>query len=231
MRLWTTFFLSFTALLPLVNPPGSALIFLGLVGEAPIAVYRALARRVALNNIIFLAVIELLGSSLLKFFGISLPIVQVAGGFVITGIGWSMLNDKDAHTGTQNKGDAMAQARTLQSAAAYEDRSFYPLTFPITSGPGTLVVTLTLSAHASNRLITTDLLAHVGLLLAIVAISALVYFCYAYAPRLTRAFSPSTVNGVLRVMAFTVLCIGAQIAWNGITALMAAEKVSAGLLR
>ena len=105
-------------------------------------------------------------------------------------------------------------------ASDFEDRSFYPLTFPITSGPGTLVVTLTLSAHTSATVLSTDILGRVGLFIAIVVLSVLVYFCYAYAPRLTRALRPSTVNGVLRVMAFIVLCIGSQIAWNGIVALL-----------
>ncbi len=224
MRLWTTFLLSFSALLPLVNPPGSALIFLGLVGQAPAATYRTLARKIAINNIIFLAVIELLGSSILKFFGISLPIVQLSGGLVIVGIGWSMLNDKDASAPTQTKQDEEATASAEANLAMYEDRSFYPFTFPVTSGPGTLVTTLTLSAHASVSVLSTDILGHVGLFLAIVALSFLIYFCYAYAPRLAKAFPATTVTGVLRVMAFIVLCIGAQIAWNGLTALRAAAR-------
>src|SRR5580698_7633606 len=95
LLLWKYLALSFSALLPLVNPLGSALIFLNLVGAAPIAVYRALARRVAINTVLFFAVIDLVGSALLRFFGISLPIVQVSGGFVISAIGWSLLNQKD----------------------------------------------------------------------------------------------------------------------------------------
>ena len=67
MLLWKFFALGFSALLPLINPLGSALIFLGLVGHAPIDTYRALARRIAINTVIFLAVIELIGSSLLGF--------------------------------------------------------------------------------------------------------------------------------------------------------------------
>ena len=84
MLVWTSFLLAFSTLLPIINPIGSALVFLGLVGEAPVGVYRSLARRIAVNNIIFLAIIELLGSAILRFFGISLPIIQVAGGLVIT---------------------------------------------------------------------------------------------------------------------------------------------------
>src|SRR5271154_6981204 len=96
LLIWKYFALGFSALLPLVNPLGSALIFLGLVGNAPIDIYRGLARRIAINTIIFFAVIELVGSSLLSFFGISLPIMQVSGGIVIAMIGWGLLNQKDS---------------------------------------------------------------------------------------------------------------------------------------
>jgi multiple antibiotic resistance protein len=57
--------------------------------------------------------------------------------------------------------------------------------------------------------------------LAVVVISVLCYFCYAYAPKITRAISPSTAHGILRVVAFILFCIGIQIAWNGLSALLA----------
>ena len=90
LLLWTYFALSFSALLPLINPLGSALIFLSLVGPAPIPIYHSLARRIAINTVLFLTIIDLVGSALLRFFGISLPIVQVSGGLVIAAIAWSM---------------------------------------------------------------------------------------------------------------------------------------------
>jgi len=220
MLLWTSFLLAFSALLPIINPIGSALIFLGLVGDAPPAVFRSLARRIALNNIIFLAIFELIGSAILRFFGLSLPIIQVAGGLVIASIGWSLLNQKDAEASAQSKQEE-AEACTDANTKALQAKTFYPFTFPVTSGPGTLVVTLTLSAHAAHDNLTAYALSHGGLLLAIVAISIICYFCYAYAPRLTSAISPGTVHGILRVMAFIVLSIGVQIAWNGFATLYA----------
>ena len=216
LLLWTSFLLAFSALLP-SSTLLLRLIFLGLVGDAPPAVFRSLARRIAFNNIIFLAVVELIGASILRFFGISLPTVQVAGGLVITSIGWSLLN-QNADTAAKNKQEE-ADACNENSTKELEQKSFYPFTFPITSGPGTLVVTLTLSAHASHTALLTYGLNHGGLFLAIVVISIICYFCYAYTPRLTRAISPGTVHGILRVMAFIVLSIGIQIAWNGFIAL------------
>ena len=220
MLVWTSFLLAFSALLPIINPLGSALIFLGLVGEAPPGVYKTLARKIALNNVFFLVIIELLGSAILKFFGISLPIIQVAGGLVITALGWGMLNQPDAQATAQAKQDE-ADACLDATTKALEQKTFYPFTFPVTSGPGTLVVTLTLSAHASKPALVDNVLSHGGLFLAIIVLSIAVYFCYAYAPRITQAIAPSTVHGVLRVMAFIVLSIGAQIAWNGFRGLYA----------
>jgi multiple antibiotic resistance protein len=69
--LWRHFALGFSALLPLVNPLGSALVFLGLVGMQPPQVYKTLARQIAINMVLFLAVIEFVGSYVLSFFGIS----------------------------------------------------------------------------------------------------------------------------------------------------------------
>jgi multiple antibiotic resistance protein len=55
----------------------------------------------------------------------------------------------------------------------------------------------------------------------VAVLSLLVYFCYAYAPKITRVIPPATAHGILRVMAFILLCIGVQIAWNGLAALLA----------
>jgi multiple antibiotic resistance protein len=213
--LWRHFALGFSALLPLVNPLGSALVFLGLVGIQPPAVYKSLARQIAVNMVLFFAVIELIGSFLLSFFGISLPIVQLAGGVVVAAIGWGVLN-QSADDNSSQAADAQAM-----STKSFDSSTFYPLMFPITAGPGCLVVMLTLSAHTMEGNSFTDtVLARVGLFLSILLLSALVYVSYAYAPQIARKISPSTVHGILRVIAFILLCIGVQIAWNGLEALL-----------
>jgi multiple antibiotic resistance protein len=208
LLLWKSFLIAFSVLLPLINPLGSALVFLGLAGEAPPAVYRSLARKIAINNIIFLAIIELLGAAILNFFGISLPIVQLSGGIVIAAMGWSVLNERDARAIIKNK-EEESEVRDETRARYLEQGAFYPFTFPVTS-------------HISNRDISRDVLAHVGVFLAVVVLSVLVYFCYAYAPRITKIIPPSTAHGILRVVAFILLCIGVQIAWNGLAVLIAA---------
>src|ERR1700693_2794417 len=210
------FGLAFSALLPVINPIGSALIFLGVVGEAPTDLFRDLARRVAVSTVLFLLIIELVGAPLLSFFGISLPVVQLAGGFVLAGMGWGLLNNQDGTKATKQ------DAADSSGGWRLEGKVFYPLTFPITAGPGCIVVMLTLSAHASRTAVLPNILAHIGIAIAVVALSVSVYMCYTYAPKITQKVAPQTAQGILRVIAFVLMCIGVQIAVNGLQAMMAA---------
>jgi multiple antibiotic resistance protein len=215
---WISFLLALTALVPLVNPPGSALELLGLVGDEPISIYERLARKIALSTIIFLVVIEFLGSLILNFFGISLPVVQLTGGIVIAATAWSLLFETETDADAQRK-CAEVSARGSVGDDKLDDKVFFPFTFPITAGPGTLVVMLTLSAHVSAKALPEMIAGHAGIVLAAVVLCVAVYFCYGYAPRLIKAVSPSTVHGILRVIAFLLMCIGVQIACNGVSML------------
>jgi multiple antibiotic resistance protein len=165
--------------------------------------------------VLFLLVIELIGAALLSFFGVSLPIVEVAGGLVIASMGWSLLNQQGAEAHQQEKA---AQA-PVSDEKLYQ-QTFYPLTFPVTAGPGCIVIMLTLTAHASTLGPIPNLLSHLGILIAVILLCVLVYFAYAYAPLITRKISPQTVRGVVRVIAFLLFCIGVQIAWNGVSSLL-----------
>lgn len=200
--------LAFSALLPLINPVGSGLVFFGMVGPAPPEVYRRLAWKIAFSTIVFLLIVDLSGAALLTFFSISLPVVQVAGGLVVVAIGWKLLNEERAET-REHMVSPNFDPRSL------DEKVFYPFSFPITAGPGTLAVTITLSAHATQKTLLDTTLAHAGILAAIILNCVGVFFSYAYAPRLTARISRQTIHGILRVIAFILLCIGAQIAWNG----------------
>jgi multiple antibiotic resistance protein len=199
--------LAFGALLPVINPLGSALMFLGVVGHVPSDKFGQLARKVAVSTVVFLLIIELAGATILAFFGISLPVVQVAGGLVLAAMGWELLNAKD-------KGSTQTAAEAGASGPV-EEKIFYPLTFPISAGPGSIVVMLTLNAHASGRGLVQTVEAHVGIALAIVGLGISLLLSYAYAPKITQKISPPTVQGILRVVAFVLLCIGVQIGLAG----------------
>jgi multiple antibiotic resistance protein len=204
--------LAFSALFPIVNPLGSALLFLRVVGNAKPEVFRQLARRIAFNMVLFLLIIEVGGAALLAFFEISLPVVQLAGGLVLAAMGWQMLNAPD--NGKAESSD------TGDDGGSLEDEVFYPLMFPLTAGPGCIVVTLTLSAHASRYSFTDSVFAHLGISLAIVVLGVMVFLSYSYAPKITQKIKPQTVHGILRVIAFVLLCIGVQIGWNGLEAMV-----------
>ena len=204
------FVLASSALLPVLNPLGSALLLLGIIGDAPFSVYRELARKVAIRTALLFVIVELVGAALLNFFGISLPVVQVAGGLVLAAMGWGLLNQPDAET---NRGQGDVVPATFKSL---QDKVFYPLTFPMTIGPGCIVVMLTLGAHASVENVTGDVIAHLGILAAVLVLSVVVFYCYAYAPRITARVSRQTAHGLLRVVAFVLLCIGVQITSNGV---------------
>jgi len=209
--------LAFSALLPVVNPVGSALVFLGIVGNAPDQVFRDLARKIAISTTLFFLVVELVGTGLLTFFGISLPVVQVAGGLVLASMGWNLLNQPDS--------TPKPEAADVSDAAlgSLEQKVFYPLTFPVTVGPGCIVVMLTLTAHASVRgNVLLNVEAHAGILAATALLSVIVFLCYRYAPRLTESIPPHTAHGVLRIIAFVLLCIGVQITSNGMQSLLRA---------
>lgn len=208
------FGLAFSALLPLVNPLGDALVFLGLVGDAPPTVYRSLARRIAISTTIFLIAIELGGTLILNFFGISLPVVQIAGGIALAAMGWNMLNQREPGEKTS------VPATDDTTVQSLEKKVFYPFTFPITAGPGCIVVMVTLSAHASVKGMLPAAFAHAGIAIAVMLLSATVYFCYGYAPTITSRIPPQTTNGILRLIAFVLLCIGVQITSNGVEAIV-----------
>jgi multiple antibiotic resistance protein len=208
------FGLAFSALLPVVNPLGSALVFLGLVGPAPDSVYRDLARKVAIRTTLFFLVVELIGTALLTFFGISLPVVQVAGGLVLASMGWSLLNQQAVRPNPNTAAVAEVGYGSL------EEKVFYPLTFPVTVDPGCIVVMLTLSAHASVKNLRDNVTSHAAILAAVVVLSVIVFISYAYAPKITERISPQTAHGILRIIAFVLLCVGVQICWNGLHSLI-----------
>jgi multiple antibiotic resistance protein len=212
------FILGFTALLPLINPPGSALELLEIVGLGEEKPYKDLAWKVAVNTVILLTATAVVGPRVLQFFGISIEILQLMGGLVLVAMGWGMLNRQE---GKQDSKDPHIRQAAVDCVTTYwKSRAFYPLTFPITVGPGSVAIMLTLGVQANGLLLTDHLLALLGLIFSLIVMSVLIYFFYAYAPKAAQRVSPSVVQGFMRVVAFLLLCIGGQIAWNGLHTLL-----------
>jgi len=199
--------LEVAALFPIVNPVGTAPIFLSLTRGASAQTRATLARRIALNGFVLLVVSMLIGSYILAFFGISLPVVQVAGGSVLTVTGWSVL--------TRPPGRSDAERTVETTHRDWLQQSFYPLTLPLTVGPGSLSVAVTLGANASGA-VAPVLIAS---LLAAAFIALTIYLSYAWSERLERVLGESAINVFLRLSAFLLLFIGVQIVANGVKAL------------
>ncbi|HXZ02271.1 MAG TPA: MarC family protein [Stellaceae bacterium] len=209
-----SFLLVYAGLFPIVNPVGSAPVFLGLTRHCTDQERRSLARRVAVNGFFLLLGSLFVGSHVLEFFGITLPVVRVAGGLVVSAFAWKLL-----HAG-EEPGDRRTADAAAEPIAATD--VFYPLTMPLTVGPGSISVAITLG---SQRPKTAAGLADLALLGAaaiagLVAIAATVYICYRFAEPIISALGESGTNVLVRLSAFILLCIGIQIIWSGYSALV-----------
>jgi multiple antibiotic resistance protein len=187
--------LGFSVLLPLINPPAAALELLGVVGVGEVKPYKVLARKIAINTTLFLAIVALAGPYTLQLFGTSIEILQCVGGAVLAAMGWQFLNKpEDAR---DMKDPSIVQAAADCIALYWQSRAFYPLTFPITVGPGSVAIMLTLSAQAKSLDLGRRIPAFLGLFVCVVVLSAMTYAFCAYAPIATKKLPSPIVHGVL----------------------------------
>ena len=198
----------YAALLPIVNPIGIAPIFAAMTNEYDAGIRRTIAMRVAINGMVLLMASLFIGSYVLDFFGVSIGAVQLGGGLVVMISGWRILN--------QQSNDSDRQVSAKPSTEAALSLAFYPLTMPLTVGPGSIAVALTLGsnthAETHRQLIESALFATLG----IVLIAVTIFLCYRYADGLQRLLGPTGTSIVIRLSAFILVCIGIQIMFNGV---------------
>jgi multiple antibiotic resistance protein len=206
-----TFSVAFVTLFPVVNPIGDAPIFLSLTRQYPDSVQRILARRIAIYGFVILAVSLLIGTEILAFLGIKLFVVQIAGGLVVASTGWSLLSQKDDD-------NTKSEPATIEDALRH---AFYPLTLPLTVGPGSISIAITIGAHlrrpGGTIFSQAYLLELIAALAGMAVLSLTVAICYGGAERLVRALGKSGTDIVIRLSAFVLFAIGVQIMWNGIS--------------
>jgi multiple antibiotic resistance protein len=207
----TILFLS--ALFPIVNPLGGSPIFLALTRDYSAASRKLLSKRVALNSFILLVASSLIGTHILKFFGISLPIVQVGGGLIVIATGWQMLMRKDDD---EERGNAVH--KDVDQRDIFRN-AFYPFTLPLTVGPGSISVAITLGANAA-KLPGINFLDIFAVVIASTIVAVSVFLCYGFADRLARLLGATAMNVIMRLSSFLLVCIGVQILWNGVSALL-----------
>ena len=206
-QILTSFLLVFGSLFPIVNPPGSSLMFLAHTRNVSHSQRADLALRVAAYAFLIVNGSLYVGSTVLTLFGVSIPALRVGGGLVIAVAGWRLLNAKvgatDQDVELENSPDQ------LKSAA------FYPLTMPLTTGPGTIAVTIALGTSQPFAAQAPSL-ALLGAFVASLAISALIYLCFRFADRMEGLLGRALTDALMRLFALLLLCIGVEIIWRGI---------------
>ena len=204
-------FFILSALFPIIDPLGGSPIFLSMTREYSPEVRKELSWRIAMNSFFLLAGSYFIGTYILRFFGISIPVVQVGGGLIVVSNGWSLL--------TRGNYGQKEVAQNVPPQDPYRD-AFYPLTLPLTVGPGSISVALTLGANAPYHHglhLWNILTAFIGCVL----LAGSIYLCYSFADRLGRVLGTTGMTVILQLTSFLLVCIGVQILWNGASALLA----------
>ncbi len=209
-------------MLPIINPFGNAPVFASLLGNVSREVEKKLARQVALNCFFLLLGAMFIGSHVLMFFGISIPIVRISGGLLVAFTAWKLLND--------NGQDAIRTQVATNPMEAWSDeefkvRSFYPISFPLTVGPGAIAASITLGASTPARLL--DQVISLGSAAVGAAMTAFViWLCYNSANKMVKMLGRLGTMVMLRLSAFILLCIGVEIFWTGVVGLLVEAGVA-----
>jgi multiple antibiotic resistance protein len=205
-----TFLLAFGALFTIVNPLSGAFIFFGATRQLGNRIRAQVSRWVAIYAFSIVAVSLYVGAYVLSFFGISLPVLRVAGGIVISISGWRMLSEPDA---TEQRRSETPRPRTMGLAPSR--LAFYPLTMPLTTGPGTISVAISLGAGRPSGFHVSSLAFFIDTLGAVALLSLLIYVFYRNSSRLAELIGPTGTTIIVRLSAFLLFCIGIQVCWNG----------------
>jgi multiple antibiotic resistance protein len=205
-------FVGFIALFPVVNPIGSAFILNPYFSDLTQKERRKAVKRIVLYAFILCVATLLAGHWILELFGISLPVIQLAGGIMICKIGWEFLSADKTQTPKSTDSTLADQSHFV----SIMDKLFYPITFPMTTGAGTLAVLFTLSANSVDKSLPIYLVNTGALILAIIGICVLIYVFFANANRLINYMGSHGEIIVNRLSAFLIFCVGLQIAVSGI---------------
>ncbi|MEO8820329.1 MAG: MarC family protein [Ginsengibacter sp.] len=209
-------FIGFIALFPVVNPLGTAFIVSPYFSELSNKERMNAVKKITFYVFILCLIVLLTGHWILELFGISVPIIQLAGGIMICKIGWDFLSPPKKNEAI----NASKEKRDLDSETNIENNLFFPITFPITAGAGTIAVLFTLSAHGSRQDFSQYLIYTSSILVAVIGICLLVFICYVNANRLINYLGSHREKIVNSIMAFLIFCVGLQIAVAGITQLV-----------
>jgi multiple antibiotic resistance protein len=206
-------FIGIIALFPVVNPIGSAFIILPYFAHLDPVEKRKAVNKITIYAFGICTVSLFAGHWILELFGISIPVIQLAGGIMICKMGWEFLSSD--RQGSNEDADLQDGVKP-SGYHDIESKLFYPITFPVTTGAGTISVLFTLSAHTAAPDLNSYLINTGAILLSILFMCVLIYIFYLNTKTLV-AFLGS--NGELifnRIASFLIFCVGLQIASTGI---------------
>ncbi len=213
----TTFLLAFGALISIVNPLSGAFIFFGATQGMDPKMRAQVSRWVAIYAFCIVAASLYVGAYVLSFFGISIPVLRVAGGIIVAASGWRMLTEPDATE--QRRSEAPAYPRSLDVPPSR--LAFYPLTMPLTTGPGTISVAISIGAGRPPAVHPTLIaLFFLETVSAVVLLVLLVYWLYRNSARIADLIGATGTTIIVRLSAFLLFCIGIQVFWNGAAELL-----------
>ncbi|RKR81862.1 multiple antibiotic resistance protein [Mucilaginibacter gracilis] len=209
-------FLGIIALFPVVNPIGSALIILPYFAHLDKAEKRRAVNKITIYAFFICTVSLFAGHWILELFGISIPVIQLAGGIMISKMGWEFLSsDKQ----DDNPQDDLPDGIKPSGFDTIENKLFYPITFPITTGAGTISVLFTLSAHSASPDMKSYLINTGAILLSIIFMCVLIYIFYLNTKVLVAYLGSNGEKIFNRITSFLIFCVGLQIAFTGIKSL------------
>jgi multiple antibiotic resistance protein len=196
------FLFGFSTLFAVINPPAVALVFYGRTAAITDAARARIARQVAIYALGVLLGSLVLGSYVLGFFGISVAALRMGGGLVVALAGYAMLTAPDT------------EGPATQTEAELTRSAFFPMTMPLTTGPGSIAAAIALGARETSDL-TTFFAGTLTQLLVALAVACTVYLCYRHSARIARLLGQEGTRVATRLTAFLLFCLGIQIFLTG----------------
>lgn len=206
-KLLSLWLFGFSTMLSIINPFGIAFVFHDMTRWLTRQERGRLARQIGINSFIVLVVAMFLGSRVLSFFGISLEALRIGGGLAVAAAGWTMLR---AEPETKTAPNAM-------DTAPIERMAFFPLTLPLTTGPGSIAAAIALGAERSAASQDVLLVSAISALMIAASVAACVWVAYANAESIARRIGTQGTLVATKLTAFLLLCIGVQIILTGTT--------------
>ncbi len=190
---------TFLALFPIVDPFGGIPVFYSLTARYPSSERNRTAMKTAAYVFGILVVFLFFGRFVLGFFGISLPVLKIAGGLIVANTAWGMVTSTSRITPAES-----------HEAITKEDVSFAPLAMPLLSGPGSIGVVMGLAAHADHPV------AYLGMVLGIGGVALSCYLFLMLGGPLERRLGPGAMGAINRIFGFLILAIAVQLVWDGV---------------